>query len=92
MVRKYKKHSGCKVSAKVVGSHVTVKATCPIKEKGTKAYVPVKKKVVKRKHVTKVPAACKGLKKKARKACAKKVCAQRPAEYREACYKAAGIR
>ena len=89
MVKHRKK--ACTSSAKVVGSHVTVKATCPIK--GGKGKAPCAKplKVRRTKH-TDVPASCKGLKKKARKACAKRVCAQRPEPYRTQCKKAAGVR
>jgi len=86
--RKYK--SVCKASAKVVGNHVTMTATCPVKMKV--AHVKPTKKAVRRKPVTEVPASCKGLKKQARKKCAKRVCKLRPREYRQECYKKAGIR
>lgn len=88
--RKYKKPSGCKSSAKVVGSHVTVHVTCPIKAVRTKLSKKASK--VRRTKHTDVPAACKGLKKKARKSCAKRVCEQRPEPYRTDCKKKAGVR
>ena len=103
---KHKKSKACTSSVHKKGHFVEVKARChigkaklvtpsackhlPRAAKVTR--VKPTKKVVKRKLVTKVPAACKGKKKKARKECAKRVCSQRPAEYRESCYKAAGIR
>lgn len=84
---KYRKKM-CTSSAKVLSGHMTVKGSCPVKVSRTKV---VHVKARKTKH-TEVPAPCKGLKKKARKACAKKVCAQRPEPYRTQCKKAAGIR
>lgn len=86
---KHRKYKGgtCHGSAKVIGNHVTVKATCPIK--GTKATVT---KNVKRSKATSVPSQCKGLKKSKRRACAKEACMQRPKEYRGQCLKAAGLR
>ena len=80
----------CTSSAKITGGRMSVNATCPVKGKGK---VPCAKpsKVRKTKR-TSVPASCKGLKKKARKACAKKVCEQRQEPYRTACKKEAGLR
>ncbi len=101
---KHKKSKACTASVHKKGHFVEVKARCHVGKaklvtpsmckhlpRMTKTKTKVTK-VVRHKHVTEVPAACKGLKKKARKVCAKKVCAQRPAEYRQECYKKAGIR
>lgn len=84
---KHRKH--CTSSAKVVGQHMTVKGSCPIKAGGKAKVVRVKARATKH---TDVPPQCKGLKKRVRKACARRICDQRPVEYRAACKKAAGIR
>ena len=86
---KHRKHKSCTSSAHIKGNHVTVKATCPMKAGKVVRTVTKKSKTHK---VTEVPPPCKGLKKKARKACAKKVCAQRPKEYRKDCLRKAGLR
>ncbi len=83
---KHRKH--CTSSAKVVGNHITVKGSCPIKA-GGKAKV-IRAKVRATKH-TDVPPACKGKKGTARRKCAKDICNQRPKAYRSACKKAAGL-
>ncbi len=102
---KHRKQKACTASVHKKGHFVEVKARCHVGKaklvtpsvckhmpRATKVtHVKHAKKVVRHK-VTEVPAACKGLKKKARKACVKKVCAQRPAEYRQECYRKAGIR
>ena len=100
---KHRKSKACTASVHKKGHFVEVKARCHVGKaklvtptackhlpRATKRIKPTKRVV--RHKVTEVPAACKGLKKRARKVCAKKVCAQRPAEYRQECYKKAGIR
>ena len=103
---KHRKSKACTASVHKKGHFVEVKARCHIGKaklvtpaackhlpRATKVTrVKSTKKVVRRKPVTQVPASCKGLKKKARKACAKKVCGLRPREYRQDCYRKAGIR
>ena len=79
-VTEIKKFGNCKTTAKVIGNHVTVQAICNLN-----------RKVTEKKH-TIVPAACKGLKKKARKNCVKSICAQRSPEQRKICLKQAGLK
>lgn len=101
---KHRKSKACTSSVHKKGHFIEVKARCHVGKaklvtpsmckhlpRSTKEKTKTIKKIVRHK-VTEVPAACKGLKKKARKECAKKVCAQQPAEYRQECYKRAGIR
>ena len=57
----------CKTTAKVVGNHVTVKATCPIKSKVVKTPCAPRKKYTKKP----VPRVCKGLAGIALKECKK---------------------
>jgi len=102
---KHRKSKACIASIHKKGHFVEVKTRCHIGKaelvtpirilpRATKVtYGKPTKKTVQRKYKhTEVPAACKGLKKKARKDCAKKVCAQRPTEYRKDCLQKAGIR
>ncbi len=101
---KHRKSKACTASVHKKGHFVEVKARCHIGKaklvtpsvckhlpRMTKTMTKPTKKIVRHK-VTEVPAACKGLKKKARKACAKDVCNQRQEPYRTQCKKAAGIR
>ncbi|MFH1525759.1 MAG: hypothetical protein ABIG69_03770 [Bacteroidota bacterium] len=90
--KKYKKHTGvCTASAHVKKSKVTMKATCPITVKGTKAKV-VKAKVKHHKRVE-LPAACKGMKHGSkRNECVKNVCDQRQEPYKTQCKKKAGLK
>lgn len=100
---KHKKSKACTASVHKKGHFVEVKARCHVgKAKVTtptackhmphKTKHVTKTKVVRKHKHTEVPAACKGLKKKARRECVKKVCAQRPGEYREQCLTKAGIK
>ena len=65
MASKGRKKGVCKTTAKVVGNHVTVKATCPVKPKVVKAPCAPRKKYTKKP----VPRLCKGLKGRTLKEC-----------------------
>ena len=87
----------CTSSVHKKGHFVEVKARCHVGK--AKLTTPSTcKRVLKKstiKHKTKrteVPAACKGLKKKARKECVKKVCSLRQEPYKTDCMKKAGLR
>lgn len=54
-----KSKTACKTTAKVIGNHVTVKTTCPLKPKVVKAPCAKPKKVVRKRTPTPLP--CKGL-------------------------------
>lgn len=54
-----KSKTACKTTAKVIGNHVTVKTTCPLKPKVVKAPCAKIKKGVHKK--ARIPTQCKGL-------------------------------
>lgn len=62
---KHRAKKGCKSTAKVIGNHVTVKATCPLKPKKCTPKSPGKRKK------TRTPGVCKGLKGRSLKECKK---------------------